>query len=324
MEIEILKCHGSGNDFILIDKMDYRYDLNDEDKKNLALTLCNRNSGIGADGLLMMEDCETADCTMRIFNADGTEADMCANGLRLAGRYISEKKKASHVGIENITQINYSIANEKEIFEKVIGIEVSMPPANFYSADVPVISDNDEMILERINELDHELSFTAVAMPNPHIISFVNTIDENKLISIGKKANELKSVFPKGVNVSFVKIISLTMIYVATYERGVGITNSCGTAMFASVASAIKNNLLRVDEEIKVINKGGFIKVIVNEDWGGTMYGNATYNFRSTIEWHRKLPFRYKETERKMVKNEDDAYILMQASVLEYIEASNV
>ncbi len=114
------------------------------------------------------------------------------------------------------------------------------------------------------------------------------------------------------------------MIYVATYERGVGITNSCGTAMFASVASAIKNNLLRVDEEIKVINKGGFIKVIVNEDWGGTMYGNATYNFRSTIEWDRKLPFRYKETERKMVKNEDDAYIKMQASVLEYIEASNV
>ncbi len=324
MEIEILKCHGSGNDFILVDKMDGRYVLSDEDQKNLALTLCNRKSGIGADGLLLMEDCDTADCRMRIYNADGSEADMCANGLRLAGRFISEKNKASKVRIENVTHLKYSLANEREIFEKVIGIEVSMPPANFSASEVPIIIDDDELKQETITGLGTDFYFTAVAMPNPHIISFVNVVDEKILVSTGKKANELRSILPKGVNVSFVKIFSPTIIYVATYERGVGITNSCGTAMFASVAAAIKNKLLNAGEEIKVINKGGFIKVVVNEDWDGIMYGNATYNFRSIIKWDSKYPFRYTETERKMVKDEEDAYIQMQASVFEHMNAAIV
>lgn len=324
MEIAILKCHGSGNDFILIDNMEGKYELSDQDKKNLAITLCNRNAGIGADGILLMEDSSQADSTMRIFNTDGTEADMCANGLRIAGRYISEKKQSSKVGIQNITNITYDTLNEREIFQNVIGIEVTMPPVNFKAEKVPVIFGEEEVNQKIILDLDKELLFTAASLPNPHIISFVDVVDEKKLIEIGKKANNLKSVFPKGVNVSFVRIISKTMIYVGTYERGVGITNSCGTAMFASVACAIKNKKLPFDKVIKIINKGGFVTVIVHEDFTGKMHGNATYIFRSCITWDRKFPFKYAETNRILINAETHAYDKLEASVHEYIQSSNI
>lgn len=324
MDIEIVKCHGSGNDFILIDDMDSRYGLNNSAKEQLALTLCDRKTGIGADGILFIEDSEMTEATMRIFNADGSEADMCANGLRIAGRYVTEKNSSSKIGVQNITNLKYGILNENEIFENVAGIEVSMPPVNFRTEQIPVVYPETEATNVLLTELDPDLIFTAASLPNPHIISFVDKVEEKKLIAIGKKANELKTVFPKGVNVSFVRIIDSTLIYAGTYERGVGITNSCGTAMFASVACAIKNDLLYFNTEIKVVNKGGYVIVLVQEDWGGTMKGNATYIFKSTVSWNEDSPGHFTETERTNFPAETSAYNKLADSVQPVIAASNI
>lgn len=285
MKLKVLKCHGSGNDFILIDIRKLEHLFSNEMKSVLAKKLCDRRNFIGADGILYVTDSAVADCKMRIFNSDGSEAEMCGNGIRIVGRYISEEKNKSIVEVENLTGLRYRLKKSPNFYDDVIAYEVKLPPAIFHSNQIPITIDEEQINTLSIPELSDTLKFTGLAMPNPHIISFVGNIEIEVLESLGYNANQNKKLFPNGINLSFVELIDDNIIYVATYERGVGITYSCGTGMCASAIASIKNNFNKFNTNIKVLNRGGFINVIVEPDWSCEMTGNATYVFKANIEF---------------------------------------
>lgn len=281
MTIELIKGHGSENDFFIVDNTSGSLDY--AAKKHLSLLLCQRNNLLGgADGVLYMEKGKGAPYQMRIFNADGSEALMCGNGMRLAGRWSAQQLKCDHTTVENVTGLSYNITIDNAFYKNVHAISTVFPPADLeqdFINNTPLHLNN-----QTIGSFDTARSYTAIAMPNPHIIAYVAAgIDDVMLKAIGEEANSDIGLFPQGVNVSWVQFIDAHTIFVSTYERGVGLTNACGTAMIASAITGVQLGLLSFNEEIKVKNKGGFIKVEVKEDWSSVMTGNATFSNHYTV-----------------------------------------
>jgi diaminopimelate epimerase len=285
MKFSLLKSQGSGNDFFLIDIRSYNGAINNAMKKQLAVFLCDRNSDFGADGILYVDNSLNGDGKMVIFNADGSEAEMCGNGIRIVARYVAEQLDKPHVVIENTTGIPYPLNLVGDFYPDIMAYELTFPKADFTPSSVPINIKGAKLINELIPELSADIKFTALALPNPHIAGFVDEIYEDKLKAIGEKANSLHSILPNGVNVNLGKIISGNSIYVATYERGVGITYSCGTGMFATTVSAVINGLVNKGEWITLFNKGGYTKCLVNNDLSGRMIGNASYIYEADIDF---------------------------------------
>lgn len=287
LKIEILKTHGSENDFILINEYSNDYGFSDDDRVLLTQRLCDRKKSIGADGILFVQKSDVADGRMRIFNTDGTEPEMCGNGLRIAGRFILELLKRDSAEVETMKAV-LNVRKVGELYPDVTTIEVAIGPVNFDVATLPMVSSENNFIDKKIPELSDELTFTALSIPNPHIITLVDEVDSSMVEEIGKKANETKSVFPKGVNVSFVKNLGDGTIFVQTYERGVGITNSCGTAMSSSSLVTCLLGLNEFNSEVTVLNNGGIVKCFVSkqdETYGVKLMGNATYVFKGTVDF---------------------------------------
>ncbi|MGI8314267.1 diaminopimelate epimerase [Halobacillus mangrovi] len=286
MKVEFIKCHGSGNDFIMIDEMNQSYDFSESERKELSILLCDRHEGIGSDGILFVMPSEKAEARMRMFNSDGTEAEMCGNGLRCVARYVIEKTGKSEVAIETEKAV---LASSKvaEIYPGIDTFSVAIEPVSFEVASLPMSVSNEQLVDKQIPELSDKRTFTALSVPNPHVISIMNEVEQDELLEVGKKANHLPEVFPNGVNVSFVKILEKNKIFVQTYERGVGLTNACGTAMSASslVSTILGQN--EIDTPIVVINKGGLVNCVVEkseERYSIQLRGNGTYVYQSAVD----------------------------------------
>jgi diaminopimelate epimerase len=294
MNIQIKKCHGSNNDFILIDEISKDYQFSDLDRENLALSLCDRNSDIGADGILFVMNSDTADAKMKIFNADGSEASMCGNGLRCAGRYLCEILEKEEIVVETM-KANLKVKKAEPIFERIPTFQVEISPVHFSLEELPMTIQKETLINEKVTELSDQLFFTAVAVPNPHLISFVDAdvIRTNSQKSIAEYVNGPNELFPDGVNVSFVKPIQKGSIYVRTFERGVGFTNACGTAMSASSLISCLLNLNDFEKEIEVFTNGGKVRCIVHKNnnvYKIDLIGNATFLFDAEISLDIKNP----------------------------------
>lgn len=287
MVIDILKCHGSGNDFIIIDEMTGTCSFSEEERINLAKELCDRNKSIGSDGILYIQKSRQADARMRMFNTDGTEAEMCGNGLRCVARYVTEVLDKENVTIETM-KANLEVAQVEDIFDGMPTYEVAIEPVSLSPSTLPLVTDHAEHRDQPIKSLHDNLMFTAVSVPNPHIVTIVNDVDPEQVNEVGKRANVLKDVFPNGVNVSFLKPLGKGKIFVRTFERGVGLTNACGTAMSASSLVSCLAGLNEFHEKILVLNPGGMVQCLVNKDNHGQYFiklrGNATYEFEATVE----------------------------------------
>lgn len=289
MEINILKCHGTGNDFILIDEYNNKYNFDDDTRKQLAILGCNRKKLIGADGILFVQKSRVSDAKMRIFNSDGSEAEMCGNGLRCVGRYVMEMLRKDKVEIETM-KAKYIVEKEEDLYAGVKTVKIYIDSISLDSNSLPIKSKSDRVIFENIPELSEELKFTAVSITNPHLIALTDKIDEKELIEVGVKGNSTKSILPKGVNISFLKVFNEGNVYVKTYERGVGLTKSCGTAMTASSVVAALSENVKFDYPVNIFNDGGAIKTIVHK-YNDNKYmvefiGNATFVFNGTIEFN--------------------------------------
>lgn len=288
MMIELIKCHGSGNDFLLIDEMDRDYGFTEERRAELAKQLCDRDSSLGADGILYILTSEKADGRMRVFNSDGSEASMCGNGLRCAGRYICEKLGLEEIIVETM-KADLQVKKEEDIFPGIPTYLVGISPVSFQVRDLPLVIDQETLIQERLPQLNDELVFTAVAVPNPHLAAIVNDsqLDSGLQKELSEKVNGPNKLFPDGVNVSFIKVLGKNQIYVRTFERGVGFTNACGTAMSASslVTCLIGEN--QAEENISVFNNGGMVRCVVHkyeDSYKIDLIGNATYLYKASID----------------------------------------
>ncbi|MCP3026356.1 diaminopimelate epimerase [Halobacillus sp. A5] len=284
--IEFIKCHGSGNDFILIDEINNNYSFSEDERRDLSILLCNRAEGVGSDGILFVMKSEAAKARMRMFNSDGTEAEMCGNGLRCVARHVIEQVEESKVNIETEKAV-LAVEQVEEIHSGIATFSVAIEPVSFEVESLPMNFEKSEALDEVIPELSNSLTFTALSVPNPHIVTIVDEVDQELLEAVGKKANQLPAVFPRGVNVSFVQILEKNKIFVQTYERGVGLTNACGTAMSASTLVSTILGQNEIDVPIVVINKGGLVNCVVEKAdrrYTIQLRGNATNVYTASVD----------------------------------------
>lgn len=278
MTLSFLKVHGSSNTFYLHEELTkHIYDW-----PELAKTLCNPSNESGADGILVVSDSTVADYKMRVYNADGSEASMCGNGLRCVARYVLEKNHKDQALIETM-KANLIVKKENPIFTNVQTFSVQISPISFETSTLPFdYNEQSSVINQVIPEFANDIHYTAVSVPNPHLIGLVpiqyieDTTHQEQLAASLNKNNPY---FSDGVNVSYVHPVDDTSIFVRTYERGVGFTNACGTAMSASALVSTEIGIVPKGE-VTVYNPGGFVKCHIgnqNQVHDLTLIGNATF-----------------------------------------------
>jgi len=260
-KLDFGKYHGLGNDYIIINDINWR--IPEIKKSKLALKLCQTHFSIGADGLIFVCKSEKADVKMRIFNNDGLEAEMCGNGIRCFSKYVYENNivKKDRITIETLKGIMLAKLNVEDHCVKTV--EIDMGPPILDCEQIPVVLDSnaDRCVNEPLVILDKIFNFTGVSMGNPHAVIFIEEqLDDDKLNMYGA-AIESHDRFPKKVNVEFVKAISKEESFVRVFERGVGITKSCGTGACASVVAGTILGIFNENIPIMVHNDGGDLKI---------------------------------------------------------------
>ncbi|ERM92379.1 MULTISPECIES: diaminopimelate epimerase [Caldanaerobacter] len=269
------KMHGLGNDFIVIEAVE------GVDYSELAVKLCDRHFGIGADGLLVVEPSHIADIKMRIFNADGSEAEMCGNGSRCFAKYVYEKGIVSK---QKMTVETLAGVIMPELFVengKVKSVKVYMGSPIFESSKIPVKSEKQKFIDEPVKIDGKTYRLSSVRVGVPHTILFVSSFEESFMKELGPKI-EKSSLFPEGTNVDFVKVEDEENISVRTWERGVGLTLACGSG--ASASAVVSSLLGRTRRSVNVHFKAGVLLVEWKEDNSIYLSGEVEEVFRGEIE----------------------------------------
>jgi diaminopimelate epimerase len=281
MRFDIIKCHGSGNDFPLIDARASM--LGDAAWAAVARALADRDGPVGGDGLLLLT---TGDAThafgMRMFNSDGSESETCLNGLRCIAR-----AGFAATGLETATALlktsDAAVVRDADIAEGVFTVREIAGPASLDVAAWPMTIGTDRIVDTPIAPLPTARAFTAVAMPNPHLVTFVDAIDEAELVRVGEACEAAPDWLPNRANVSFVEVRGRDL-FVRTFERGVGLTDSCGSAMAASTYAACLTGRIAYDTPTTVFNKGGLVRAEASETAMVTLSGNATFEWTGTID----------------------------------------
>ena len=276
---EIIKCHGSGNDFIMVDvtRLDSSCNV---DWSAFARIACDRTTGIGSDGVLLVVRSEDGVYGMDMLNPDGTHAEMCGNGIRCVARLAAERGYLDS-GVLTSGGRLFPTRHAEPIAEGVEAFSVDIPISR-WSSSFGFFRSNESFDGGVIANLDPALRFTALNLGNPHVVAKVDKIDMSLLEQLGERVKSLKEEFPYGVNVSLYEVLSPRSIFVATYERGAGITLSCGTAMTASATAATLLGYVECGKRIEVFNRGGKVVCatrINNGEIVTTLEGNATFEW---------------------------------------------
>ena len=275
--IKFTKMHGLGNDYVYIDAINQKI----ENRSELAKFVSDRHFGIGSDGLILICPSEKADFRMQMFNQDGSEAEMCGNGIRCVGKYVYDNglTKKQNISIETLAGIKklHLICNN-DICEE---IEVDMGEPKFKTPDFPEIQGETITRDMNISVGNDEYRFTLVSMGNPHAIAFVEDVDQIPLDKYGPII-ENNSKFPNRINVEFVQIEDKNNIKMRVWERGSGETFACGTGACACVVAGGLNGY--TDDKVTVELPGGKLDVKWDTDNHVYMKGSATKVFDGEVE----------------------------------------
>ena len=267
--IQFIKMQGAGNDFVLIDMLGAIHESPIQNIPEFARKICDRHFGVGADGLILVLPSDKADYRMRVINSDGSEAEMCGNGIRCFARYIwesgSEKKEV--ISVETLAGVIVpTIISDNDSF---VGVEVDM--------GIP-----EEQALSEILKVEgNSYRINKISMGNPHCVIFVDDIDGINLSATGPVIENLPQ-FPDRTNVEFAKILNKGEIALKVWERGAGETLACGTGACAAVAAAILNDL--TDRKVVVHLPGGDLEIEWAQDKHILMRGPAEKVFEGMIK----------------------------------------
>jgi diaminopimelate epimerase len=272
-EIDFLKAQGIGNDFIIIDALDGGPTV--VDLPELAVHMCDRNFGVGADGLILVLPSDIADYCMRIINSDGSEAEMCGNGIRCFARYLFDRGLGvSPLTIE--TMAGVKVVEAVEECGEVTAFTVNMGAPRLDARDIP-INDFEGRVIAQPLEVDGVLyEITCVSMGNPHCVIFVDSTADVPLEKIGPKI-EHHPAFPKKTNVEFIQVLGQDEINFRVWERGAGPTLACGTGASAAVVAGALNG--RLNRKTTVHLPGGDLQIDWREDGNVYMTGPAEVVF---------------------------------------------
>lgn len=233
--MKFTKMHGAGNDYIYVDCFAQPVP---QELPALARAVSDRHTGIGADGLILILPSEQADARMRMFNADGSEAEMCGNGIRCVAKYVYEYGIASEedLAIETacgVQKLKLFVNNGK-----VERVRVNMGPPILQAADIPTTLSGDPPVNVPLDVNGRKLFVTAVSIGNPHCVTFVDELSDDLVLQLGPLI-EHHPAFPNRVNAEFVQILSPTEVSMRVWERGSGETLACGTGACAVVVAGV-------------------------------------------------------------------------------------
>ena len=255
--IPFTKLHGIGNDYIYINAIKHPV----ENPKKLAIAMSNRNFGVGSDGLILILPSDKADFTMRMFNADGSEAEMCGNGIRGFAKYVYDHGLTKKTTIEvetlaGIKQVRCTVKNGK-----VHTVTVDMGEPILLRDKIPMIGNPGTVIEEDLHVDGVKFSITAVSMGNPHVVIYVEDVKNFPVEKYGPMI-ENHELFPKRTNVEFVQIVTGKEVIQRTWERGSGETLACGTGASAVTVAGVLTQ--KTDRRLKVHLKGGDLSIVWN------------------------------------------------------------
>ena len=282
MEMTLIKVHGSMNTFYMFESAER------DDFAQIAIQLSELDQDI--DGILVILPSSVAHAKMRVFNNDGSEASMCGNGLRCVARYVCERDGVQEAVVETM-KASLRVKKEETLNEGIETYAVEISPVSFSLSSLPMSYEgHSEWVQKPLPFISETIPFSAVAVPNPHLIGIVppelqkGTSHQQKW---AQHFNEENDYFSDGVNVSYVTPME-GGIFVRTYERGVGFTNACGTAMTASALISCMAGLVPYGD-VSVYNPGGMVKCSVavqGDDVRLQLTGNATYLSTARFDWN--------------------------------------
>jgi len=280
---EILNAHGSRND-IFVAAMAPRDFASESDLQAFVRRLCDRDGPFGGDGIYFY-DAGPLVPEAWFFNPDGSSAEFCGNGMRCLGRVILELRGARAATIRSGPR-EYRVRRGSTTTEGVRQISLEHPAVDF-TPDTPVVAGRRRLYQARLPELDPALEFTAVSIPNPHLVALIGTYAESDLIVMGERVAARPDVFPAGANLSVLLPLAPAEIFVRTYERGAGLTASCGSGMAASRAVYSRSGRIDPERSVLIRNAGGMatasLRVRLGQ-WHPVLEGNATFVYRATVD----------------------------------------
>jgi diaminopimelate epimerase len=253
--LKFWKMHGAGNDFIVINNRDGK--IKENKLSEFAKRICERRFSVGADGLLLVYDSDIADVRMRMFNPDGTEAEMCGNGIRCFVKFCYENAitRKKELKVETLAGIKHTWLS---VNDEVKSVKVDMGAPSFERESLPMLGEG-KCIGEKL-KVDGEIyEVTCLSVGNPHCVLFIDDLEAFPVQEIGPKI-EAHRMFPKRTNVEFVQVINRGEIRVRVWERGAGETLACGTGACASAVAS--NTLGKTDKEVTVHLLGGDLKIL--------------------------------------------------------------
>ena len=260
--IRFTKMHGLGNDYVVVDAMEKA--LPEANLEALAKAVSDRHFGVGSDGLILVLPSRAADFKMRIFNSDGSEAEMCGNGIRLFAKFVYERgyTRERELAVETLAGIIRPRLHVRG--GEVSGVRVDMGAPRLARSQIPMKGpDQPKVVGEKLRVGGRRYAISALSMGNPHCVLFVEDVDRTKVEEIGP-AIEHHDLFPRRTNVEFAQILGEGEIKMRVWERGAGETLACGTGASAALVAAVLNGLS--PRRATVHLRGGDLKVNWNPE----------------------------------------------------------
>jgi diaminopimelate epimerase len=271
--------HGIGNDFVVVDCLAAA--LPEEDLPEISRRMNDRRFGIGGDGLILVLPSKVGNFRMRMFNPDGSEAEMCGNGIRCFARYVWDRKYATEQSLRIETQAGLKPVKILTRAGKVEAVKVDMGMPRLRRSEIPMRGEDTERVVGESLKVDgRKFDITAVSMGNPHVVVFENNVATLPIERYGPQIENHRS-FPQRTNVQFVQVCNTSEIILRTWERGAGVTLACGTGACAAVVAGVLND--RTSKRVLVHLAGGDLQIEWTGDGRVTMTGPAEEVFEGEM-----------------------------------------
>ena len=285
--MKFTKMHGCGNDYIYVNG--FTEQVSQAKKPEIVRRLSDRHFGVGGDGVIFINPADGADFEMEMFNADGTRAQMCGNGIRCVAKYVYDKglTDSEHIAVVSAGSVKYldlTVERTKQAPERgtVTRVRVNMGSPVLEPGKIPVVADGDRVVNQPIYVEEQEYRMTCVSMGNPHAVVFARGVADMKLEQIGPLfENHIR--FPERVNTEFVEVLDRRNVFMRVWERGTGETLACGTGCCATAVACVLNGL--TDSEITVKLLGGELAIQWDREENAVyMTGPATTVFEGEVD----------------------------------------
>jgi len=253
--MKFTKMHGAGNDYVYVNCFE---EALPEDIASLAIAVSDRHKGIGSDGLILICPSEKADARMRMFNADGSESEMCGNGIRCVAKYVYDHGIAQQQTLKLETGAGVLHLDLELAGGRVSQVRVNMGKPILKSADIPTLLPGDPPVDAALDVGDQTLKVTCVSMGNPHCITFVDELNDHWVHGIGPQV-EVHPMFPNRINAEFIEVVSPTELKMRVWERGSGETQACGTGACASAVAGVLTG--RSERNVLIHLPGGDLRL---------------------------------------------------------------